>query len=423
MILIYIAFCIATIFMGKSWFKKWFNPITVYSLVWMAAVSAHQSGLIYYYDLSAFTWLTIFLFHTIFVFSCYIGNRVHFRGNTTTPMQWDNNDQLKEKMRKYIWITLIIAAVAIVGNLLYAISIYGTNLFASMTDIYSNRVNRGEDLGKIPYLSSFIYVSIALSGIYLRKYGFCVPIILTFLLGATKVLTSGGRAGLIFIVIIFASTFLITPGGEKKRKEQKKEKKRYIIMAIAIIVLAVFFLIVSKERAAGQLPTYATNLYESIFGTNVLVYKIATYIAGPIGALNEYLKTCNFNFGQNTFKTIFNAFAKLGIMERVDQYQEFFRTPSSCNVATWIRELVEDFTYPGGIMVAEIVGFIVGGSFRKASKYKRISSILICSIWLMVMALSFFDWKLRSSDIWIALLGCYFFGRLLDKESKNSIKN
>lgn len=419
MVLLYIAYCILTIYIGFQMYKKMFNPITVYSAVWGAAVIMHQSGLVYYYNLSAFFWLTIFTFHTIFALGCIVGNKVMIRGSKRITVDWGScGDNFRKKLKRYIWITLALASVAIITNLAYAISIYGTNLYDNLLVIYSNRVNLGENINKVPYLSSFIYVSIALGGVYLRRYGFCIPTILALLLGAAQLFTSGGRAGIIFIVLIFISAFMLSSGSRKVRKDRRLDKKRYRIMAIAVAAAVVFILIISQRRAAGQAPAYATELYETIFGTNAVPYKLITYVSGPIGALNEYLKTCDFHFGQNTFKTVFNVLEKFGLMERIDQYQEWFYTPSSCNVATWIRELIEDFTYVGAMIAAFIFSFIIGQSYKKASRDRRVSSILLSSIWFMVMALSFFDWKLRSADIWIALLGCYFFGRLLDKEGK-----
>ena len=189
-------------------------------------------------------------------------------------------------------------------------------------------------------------------------------------------------------------------------------------MYIGVAIFAVMIIVISIQRNAGQNLTYATPAFEKIFGNNLLVYKTMTYIAGPIGVLNEYLKTSELHFGQNTFLTVFNLLNKLGIGERVEQYQEWFYTPLPCNVGTFIRELIEDFTVVGAAISVLIFGYATSRSYMNAKKDYNTRSKVMWAILSLVLLLSFFDWKLRSSNIWIALLFGFIICSQIDRKAR-----
>src|SRR6266700_2893840 len=50
--------CIAA-YIGRVWFKRWFNPLTIYSAVWGFCLVAYELRLIQYYDLSGRAWALI----------------------------------------------------------------------------------------------------------------------------------------------------------------------------------------------------------------------------------------------------------------------------------------------------------------------------------------------------------------------------
>lgn len=176
-------------------------------------------------------------------------------------------------------------------------------------------------------------------------------------------------------------------------------------------------LFVSQERADGLKMAYATDLYKDLFGYNVALYKGLAYIAGPIGTLNEYLRECEFHFGRNSFLTIYNVLARLGLMEPINHYQEFFLTPMECNVGTWVREIIEDFTLVGAVFFVPLFGVLSSCVYSMALKRKTITMKIIWSVFALVLALSFYDWKFRSASMWIAALFGFLIGKFIDRKS------
>ena len=415
MIVAYTIFNILIAWMAKRQFKKAFNPVTLYAIVWEVAIMLHESGLIRYYPLTMLCWAMIFIFELVFFLGCVLGHRTIFLGITNETKTIADPDLEKKYLIKWIVITLIISGIGIVGSLLKAIQLYGTNLLAQTTNIYANRVYNNEDLEFIPYIGSFIYIEMALAGIYLKKYGFNILLVWGFVLTFFSALTSGGRAGIVFNAIIFISAYLLSNTDRKIKHISGKQK---ILFAIIIVALVLMINIITNQRVAGISLTFATERFIGIFGNNVAVYKIISYIANPIGTLNEYLKVRTFSFGQNTFLPIYNILARFENINRVNQYQEDFFTPMRCNVGTWIRELIEDFTIPGAIFFALVFAFAVGYQYREAQYKNTNSHIVVSSALIMIMTLSFFDWKFRTSGLWIAIFLGYFIGRNIDHKCR-----
>ncbi|MBR2064808.1 MAG: oligosaccharide repeat unit polymerase [Bacteroidales bacterium] len=413
MLLGYIILNIIFIVQSVRYYKRIINPISIYSLVWGGAILIHQSGLIYYNEFLVRTWLFIIISYMCFCISC-----LSFKSRRVVRKVHGHDDRkYKQKLNRYILITMFIAAVGILSSVVYIISIYGTNLIYNITNIYAARVNEGADFQVIPYVSSFIYITLPLSGIYVRRYGMSKWVICAFVLVALNSLTSGARAGIVFSALLFVFGYITSNKGPEKNK---KDKPGRMGIWIGSLVLFAFFILISQKRSAGNELSYATDLFYRYFGDNVLLYKIFTYVANPIGVLNEYIKDCEFSFGKNTFLPIYNILAKFGVIGRVEQYQSWYNVPAECNVGTWLRELSEDFTWIGALVFISIYAYVTSGQFIKTTKTDSTSSVIITSLLLMTITLSFFDWKLRTSGVWIALAFGMMIGNGIDKSVRNN---
>ena len=299
MIFLYIVFCFMMLIVGCLRYRNIFNPICLYTIVWLVAVAIHQSGLIEFYQLTRFCWVTIFISHFLFVSGCVIAWLVNTKENDSMyNIDIDESLQKKELLRG-ILVTMSIAGIAIVANLKTMVSIYGFNLFDKVVRIYADRVYELEKIETIPYLGSFMLIGLPLLGCYLKKYGFHIAVIPSVVLVCANSLTSGGRAGIVFSLLLFLAGYFCM---EKGNRATPKGQKLFLLLSSASFLSMIVF--ISQERTLGVIPAYATNNYTSIFGNNVALYKGLVYVAGPIGTLNEYLKTCDFNFGQNTFLSI-----------------------------------------------------------------------------------------------------------------------
>lgn len=410
MILAYILFCFFSIWVGLFIFERKYNPISLYTVVWTIAVCMHASGLMVFNEMRPFTWIVIFFSHFLFVAGCCLGTWI----NRPLPIVCYECNELQT--RKYmlcsIVITLSLSAIAIVGNVKTMIAHYGFDLFSQVTQIYADRVNELKRFETIPYLGSFIFIALPLLGCYTKKFGFNPVVIPAFALVCLNSLVSGGRAGIIFSMLLFLSAYFCTSGKSIGLSIGKK-----IALSMGLFVFSLMIVGISEQRTVGIQMSYATPLYHDLFGENIALYKGIAYVAAPIGTLNEYLGTCDFHFGENTFLTIYNIFAKFGICERIPQYQEFFSTPSSCNVATWVREIIEDFTLVGAIFFVPLFGYLSTLFYCKAISRPLMSNKIVWSVFSLVILLSFFDWKFRSSNMWIAAILGFIIGNYIDKKT------
>lgn len=411
MVVLYCLFCFFAVYVGKLIYSNFFNPICLYSIVWCVAVFAHQSGLIIFYNLTPFCWMVIFASHLLFILGCIIGWNLNI-DEKPIMIESVHDVQLKKWMLVGIAVTMSIAAIAIVINLKTMISIYGFNLMEQIVLIYGDRVNETQKIETIPYLGSFIFITLPLLGCYLKRFGFHLIVVPCVFLACADALISGGRGGIVFALLLFLAGYMCM---DKGYELSSRGRVLFLLISLVTFVSMIFF--VSQERAYGLKMAYATDLYKDLFGYNVTLYKGLAYVAGPIGTLNEYLRECEFYFGKNSFLTVYNVLARLGIMEPINHYQEFFLTPMECNVGTWVREIIEDFTLMGAIFFIPFFGVVSSYVYRIALMRKTITMKIMWSIFAMVLALSFYDWKFRSASMWIAVLFGFFIGKLIDRKS------
>lgn len=419
MIYIYTLFNLCCLYIGWKCYAKIVNPIGLYCVVWQVALTLHESNLIMYYDLSWATWATLFGMQALYVCGCLLGKKLAcLKGKKTEILKEEENSSFyRRQLKLYLIVTICLASIGIVGNAIIYMQYYGFDLWNKLSDIYYDRVHNVVSITAIPYFGSIIYVSLSLLGLYLKKYGFTfltVPVVVLIILMA---LVSAARADMVFALLIITVAYLTAETNKQRANRIQTLKNCLLIMIFLLIALVCFVFLTSKR---GGVVEYVTDLFISLFGENVVAYKLITYAASPIGVLNEYLKTCEFQFGQNTFLPIFNILSNLGLMERIDQYQEFFNTPIACNVGTWYRELIEDFTYVGALIAVLLFAIVASCVFEKSKCKTNVKCKILFPIIACVICLSFFDWKLRSATIWISLFVSYIIGLLIERKIKSN---
>lgn len=398
MIIGYTIFNILLIIMSYRVYKNILNPVSVYSLVWEIALFFHQSGLLVFYELTVLTWVVIIGAQLIFTAGCFIFYNIKLKEQKNIII---NKAVEKKLLKRYIIITALASAVGIVGNVLLYARVYGLNLFSKLTQIYSDRVNNIVSIQTIPYLAAILLATIVLCGIYLRKYGFTIWIVISIVLVFLQELITGGRADLVIAAGLFVGAYIIA---DVESFSKLLKNKNLILMIGGLLMLFLFVALISNKRASGEELIYATELYHEVFGNNLLIYKLMLYVCGPIGTLNEFLKEPIFFFGKNSFLPIYNILGNMGLIERIPQYQSFYYTPYHCNVGSYVREFIEDFTITGAIISVFCFGALTSYSFKKSVKHKSVIFMLIYAMLFMAIAYSIFSWSFRSSNTWIAIV-------------------
>ncbi|MFL9650012.1 O-antigen polymerase [Exiguobacterium chiriqhucha] len=400
MVIGYILYNILIIKYSITFYGKKVNPISLYSYVWCTIVLLYELKWIEYYDLTLQTWTILFMSQTAYVMGCYLATKI-----TLNNYQMKKDYAIYEKdAESYIFgvivLITIISGIVILLNVFQYFSIFGYNLLSQTNELYSYRLSGSQGISKIPYIGVFIYIAMIFSAVYTVNYGFKKFFIIPFLLIILDELTSGGRASLVLAPLMFFGVFFAADLKVKLSKIQ-----------IGSIVLGIFllFISISSNRTAGIYNIYSSDLFKKMTNDNVTFYKIIEYITSPLGTLNAFLASPTFSFGGNTFMTIYSILNKLGYNIEILLYQEDFYVPMRVNVGTMLREIIEDFMFPGAILVLILTGFIFSKSYLIFNQTYSYLSGLWVAVLFQIISFSFFDWRMRSSAEWIIL----FFGSLI----------
>jgi len=103
--------CIAA-YIGRVWFKRWFNPLTIYSAVWGFCLVAYELRLIQYYDLSGRAWALIVAAWASLYLGALLAVLFTAARNNVTVAPTD-----LKRMRLIIWVFTIVGAVGVVDEI------------------------------------------------------------------------------------------------------------------------------------------------------------------------------------------------------------------------------------------------------------------------------------------------------------------
>ncbi|GLI19869.1 hypothetical protein TSYNTROPHJE_16820 [Tepidanaerobacter syntrophicus] len=428
MIYAYIFINILYTMFSMKFYKAKINPISLYSIVWTAIVVLYELKLIYYYELTATTWMVLIFFQLAYNLGCIFGKKRYCSKNNISSEQIISSVNTKNErdLRITILILSVLTSISVISNLSIAIKTYGFKLLASTNQLYSARLAGDIEAG-IPYLGALVYPALIYSGVYFTNFGFNKIILLPILLSVLGELKSGGRFGFVFGAFLLLIPLIFKRGRMKNKIIMKPKAKNKISQNVKIIlsasIIIIVFFIVTKNRSTWiTYNPYMSPLMIKLVEVSPSIYKNYSYFASPLGVLNEFLKNPTFNFGGHTFLTIYNFLNKLGADIPVNQYQTFYYVPVSCNVGTYIRELVEDFTIPLAFVVTFATGFIFSYNYSLFRKKESYVNLIWASTFAFVIFFSFYMWQLRSSSMWITLVAGTISGYILDRNSRMRLK-
>jgi len=429
MVFAYIIMNIFYIAFSIKFYRTKINPISIYSILWTIMVVLYELKLVYYYDLTINTWLVIILFQLAYNFGCMLGKtkRSSKAGNDKLLYSSDNDNKDERDLRWTIIIFSLISLISTVSNLAIAIKLYGINLLNYTNQLYIDRLT-GNIEESIPYIGVFVFIALIFAGIYIKKYGFRIFILLPIILICLSSLKSGGKVSfaigffLVLFPIVFKKDYRLKNIIQDIRVRSNRIQKLKIFIGLSIFI--VFFILITINRSQGV--TY--NSYMSPFMMKMVkysptFYKIFVYITGPLGVLNEFLKDTAFNFGGHSFLTIYNFLNKFGADIPVNTYQTFYTVPIKINVGTYIRELIEDFKIILALMVTFITGVVFSYNYVKIRIQDSYINVIWASTLAYVIFMSFFMWSFRSSTFWIILIVGSISGYILDRRRIIRLKN
>lgn len=215
----------------------------------------------------------------------------------------------------------------------------------------------------IKYSLYFIYPANLLGGLLFLhnnksktiKFLSLLPLILAILLGIME----GARTSFLLALIMFFSAWLSTFIFKRRKKLGLKKLYFRIIIGtgFTIVLFTSFFVLVQWLRQGMD-----TIIVDS------LIDRIRAYFFGYLAAFSQWLnmmpESSIFNTGFITFAGPFNL---IGIMERPLGFYNptYISNDVSTNVFTAFRGIVTDFSIPGAIIIAFVIGFIFQIIFQK----------------------------------------------------------
>jgi len=416
MIYLYIFINIIYILFSFQFFGFIINPISVYSFIWVIVTTLYNAKLIYYYDLTMFTWLIIIIFQSVYIIGCILGSGLIKKNNRNFKISYTD----EKKLRVTIIILTLIASISFLESIYSAINYVGfLGLFSSSSLLY-RATKSGEITGGTAYLGEFIYIALIFSAIYIKKYTFRWFLYIPIIILALGSLISGGRTA--FIIAPFLMIFTMLLWSKKKREknmfDSQKNKKFFLI--IGILIFVILFFSVTFNRSQGLTPNqYTSDFMIKLMNISPASYKIYHYLVSPIGVLNEFLKNPEFDFGRGTFRPLISILnKKLGFNIKFDNRQKFYYFPVSSNVGTYIRGLLKDFKILLSLVITLLYGGIFSYNYIKSKVTKRYINILWSSTLAYVAFMSFFVWWFRRNEIWVILIFGSIFSIILDQKIK-----
>ena len=366
--LILIITLLFSLFLSKILFKKWFNHLSVYSIIWFVLLFMYELKLLRYYDLSIDTWFVIALSYIAFhlgigfYFSLKEGDKDSKRSNS----ELSSNPIFYSQGKLLVIVTVITGVIGLVGaiqqwNIL--LHKYGSiqRIILSANDIYKMRVE-GEIQG-IAYLPALAFVSLffsALYSAYKRKISFIS--VLPFSAIILKDLANVARAlmlfGLIEFTVVFVVAIYVFNLEETALIPSHKSYFFRFILIIAIFVVSASF--VRSIKGSVEHYTAASSSLRRLNIFDVITPSIYLYVSADVGVLNKYLEHSNekTRFGENTFMPLYNILAKFDFVDKPNTYQKGYFIPMWTNTGTYIRELHADFGILGVVLGPFLLGFL-----------------------------------------------------------------
>lgn len=166
MLLIFLLINILYLMLSFRMYRKYLNPISIYSLFWASVVFLYELKLVYYFDLTIYTWFIIIIFQFVYNFGCIVGKTL-FVKKRTIGAPFNTLPNLERDLMRAMIILTSIASIGIISNVIIGIKQYGFNLLKFTNQLYAARLSGDIESG-IPYLSSFIYPALILEGYYKR---------------------------------------------------------------------------------------------------------------------------------------------------------------------------------------------------------------------------------------------------------------
>jgi oligosaccharide repeat unit polymerase len=402
-ILLTVTIGISAIFLGKHLFQKWFNHLSLYSVIWVLMITFYELKIIPYIDLTIETWVVI-----ISSFFCFLLGIITLttardalgRPKVTFEHSKFHIDIFRDNGRLIRWFIFAFSLIGILSALqhwMVLIDEFGNvmNVLINSFKIYRMRLS-GEIKGVVPYLWLFGYFGVALAGIYTAyknriTFLSLLPLIAVILKESARFT----RAGILFALLEFLLSFIFFRHLLSKSETKTFGFNKLKIIPSVIVMAIILFL-------AASLVKIARNPTESFEGTQssltqyeggiLISPSLYFYMSSHLGVLDRYLEKDNENliFGAQTFFTVYSILQNFNLVDRPDYQSRGYYIPYWSNTATYLRDLHSDFGYLGILLFPFLLGLLTTFFWCRYYENHRIIDLIVMIFLNLIIGFSFF---------------------------------
>lgn len=406
-----------SILLGKYYFEKHINPISIYSFIWFGLLTFFHLKLINYDNLSIDAWILILFSYLSFI----LGISVYFTAirifksdsNQTQNISISTIFSLDGKILLYL--VVFFSILGLIGALQHWNILI--DKFGSLVEVFLHlglirqMTVRGEIEGILPYISAFSFVAIFFSALYSswrRKIALIsfLPLVAIIL----KDTAAAGRVGILIGFLEFGLTYIFTSYYLNKfRINENKKRHNFSIYFSILIVIIIFFtsiFFIKGLRGGSEDLTGAGRSISSLRNNLFITPTLYLYFSGHVGVLSKYLEKDveKARFGENTFRFVYNIFDKFGFTENAEMYQRGYYIPVWINTGTFLRELHADFGISGTLLFLFLLGIIISGVWVSFYKSGNITYLVFLVHLGLIISLSFLMMITRLTTWSISLL-------------------
>lgn len=414
---------------GRLVFNRWFNHLSLYSLIWGTGLALFEMRLIDYTPLTAEVWMMIGYAWIAFAAGSVtlIIARAAIGASTDAHKMTPPNRSAVLERRLLAVFTIASSIVALAATLQHwsvLIDIFGSvaGVLINGYKVYRLRVDN-QLSGMIPYFDAFGLTAAFMGGLYSARVGkIKLVALLPLFIVVLEDIGIAGRAKMLIAGILFCSSYLlakIAPGQEKRLPATRKGRGllAFGIVLVTFLVAAEFV----RNTRGGFEDFYGTSSELRKFEhTAILTPSMYLYLSSHCGVFNAYWKAGSENPfpGSNTFAPFFRILAKAGIADEVPYYQKFYNIPFGSNTGTYLRELHADFGLAGILVAPYALGFFCTILWFRIKRQANLMSIALLTHLYLIIAFSYLYQATRLGYWLVSLIAALLVCRFIDRRCR-----
>jgi len=404
--------------LSKHLFKKWFNPLSLYAVVWGGMTYLYGLRLLPYYEISSHAWILIVLSYLSFLMGTVIVfNARNAFFTSEKEAIWNENEFFLfhndgKNLKILVLVLGLLGLFAALQHWYVLVKEYGsvTQVFIRAQRVYHMKNVGTESLGEIPYLWIFSYISVFFAGIYLAFKNKLEIVVLLPIIGISlKSMATFTRSGILFGLLEIVIAFVLTKyvlSNKNGRKNKKNKKIIFAAVLLAVLMVGSATVVKMARQTMDKSITGKSSSMNQLDGNVILSPAIYFYLSSQIVTFSSYLKTENeFHLPfEYTLFPLYRVLGKFDLVKKPNTHSIGYNTPTWSNTATYLRNLYSDFGYTGIILGPFLFGLFSSYFWVAIFYRKKLIHIVYLTFIMISIGMSFFALQSQVT-LWISIVG------------------